>query len=1324
MTDYLSTELAATCAALGYYDGSKYHLDKHCLDVIKDLIKYLRRDDDSHVVRQFLGQTKVLQTDLIKIFIDHPDKIELWEVLLRLIINITSPVFLIYNEQIPTDKMQHSIYQKLIACTQAYKVALTDERIWAVLSNKLSEILKIEIAERGEEKELIIERILIFIRNILQIPPDENEKRVDNDVTVHDQVLFALNASGLVDLLLFIASNRNEQQYHMQILEIVSLMLRDQNASQLAKSGLQRSITEKEKDEAILLAARIKEKEVKMEKIRKFAGARHSHFGGTYVVQNMKAIGDNQLLCHKPYQKIEALNFGQVKNKMAKPKNKRPLADPRGERTSALSVRLFLKEFCVEFLNAAYNPVMKHARSCIIAAAQGEQIETTCYLWAMRFFMEFNRNYKFEVKYVSETISTETFHMVQRQMDFYYEMIITDKKKIPLWSRRLHIALKAYQELLHTLMAMDLSTDRGVKESSRVIKSNVFYVPEYRETILSLILSFDSVKMSRQYLIDLVTTVHIFLKMLNNFCGKDKRNILVQEVKRKPAKRKNANKKNAVQKEQSAARSLDERWDEISPQLSIVMQQGTIPVVVPFDATLDVPIDDQKVEAMRRIQKLLRSKFLEEAIGLIRAARDVWPENDSFGRVDIAPEEEFLVLREIFFADLGVVEEEPVSQNDKENIENLLNSVPEEDNDEDEDEEEDSEPRVVAHETDFKFADFVHRFANVKVVKALLILLQQFDKNTNEVNHYVVKLLHRIAWDCKMPGMMFQASMFRVFQRILESKYPSHKDLQKFAVFIIRRFIEVAEKNRKAYMELLFWKTCRDATEVVEGYNAETDNKKVSRGLWTETQEDELRTLFMEHQTNNYPQDVIDWILDHINQERTRRSIIKKLKELCLIVNSKAVRNEIQKRLPKEWSEEEMDQLKELWEQLKDDDDPVELIFNGLTIKRPKAKIKEKLLELGLATDRKQLRKKRSRKSNHEGKSSWETQSVSNSDEDESSDEEAGKSSGNKNKTSNKPAKKGTMEKKNARKRPAMVYTDAQLSGLLKDVIEKNLGEALEWLKESLEDVLEDRDEESSEGIPLVPVTDYSSAAMDSPSFQRLIRAMGLTPPADEQESYWRIPTDMVNPMIRKRCILIESALAGNFTVEEPKATTSKDSEGDGNNESDDEDVLENVKKFFSSKAEPSTSRDSDSEAGVSSTPVSSRSIKTPSIEHVNTEMQETGTEDSETVDTPKSDDGKYAKRISRLVDSSDSEIETETNVKSAQDEGKRHRSEDGSDKEDGTTKKRRLLDSDEEKEPLTSQDTELKHSRMIISDDEEEPAQEQRNQQRSSRVIISDDED
>lgn len=92
--------------------------------------------------------------------------------------------------------------------------------------------------------------------------------------------------------------------------------------------------------------------------------------------------------------------------------------------------------------------------------------------------------------------------------------------------------------------------------------------------------------------------------------------------------------------------------------------------------------------------------------------------------------------------------------------------------------------------------------------------------------------------------------------------------------------------------------------------------------------------------------------------------------------------------------------------------------------------------------------------------------------------------------------------------------------------------EALEWIKESLQDVLDDRDEESSEGIPLVPLTDYSSAAMDSPSFQKLLRALGFAAPADEQESYWRIPANMLTSTIQKRCNLIEATLAGNFIVE------------------------------------------------------------------------------------------------------------------------------------------------------------------------------------------------
>lgn len=79
--------------------------------------------------------------------------------------------------------------------------------------------------------------------------------------------------------------------------------------------------------------------------------------------------------------------------------------------------------------------------------------------------------------------------------------------------------------------------------------------------------------------------------------------------------------------------------------------------------------------------------------------------------------------------------------------------------------------------------------------------------------------------------------------------------MDKFARFIFLNFAKTAMKNPKAYMELLFWKNTKEAVELTEGYEYDhTNDKKKSRGVWTETEENELRELFMEHQTGKYSQ--------------------------------------------------------------------------------------------------------------------------------------------------------------------------------------------------------------------------------------------------------------------------------------------------------------------------------------------------------------------------------------------------------------------------------------------------------------------------------------
>ncbi|GFS11673.1 timeless-like protein [Elysia marginata] len=100
---------------------------------------------------------------------------------------------------------------------------------------------------------------------------------------------------------------------------------------------------------------------------------------------------------------------------------------------------------------------------------------------------------------------------------------------------------------------------------------------------------------------------------------------------------------------------LETIWSEnISDQVTACLQgREDVPEnMAPFDAASEMDMDQQRVEAMLRIQSSLRDGRPGEAIALFRAAREVWPEGDEFGSADMAEEEEFMALREIFMAAL------------------------------------------------------------------------------------------------------------------------------------------------------------------------------------------------------------------------------------------------------------------------------------------------------------------------------------------------------------------------------------------------------------------------------------------------------------------------------------------------------------------------------------------------------------------------------------------------------------------------------------------------------------------------------------------------
>jgi timeless len=164
------------------------------------------------------------------------------------------------------------------------------------------------------------------------------------------------------------------------------------------------------------------------------------------------------------------------------------------ERQSAFCIRLFLREFCIEILTSAFNNLVRQVRRVLERNRvnnEGSGHDQSYLLWAIRFFLEFNRLNGFKLDLVSEALSTGCIHWICNQIQNNAEMIQSDKKKKLNWNRRLQLGLQAYREILQSLQVMEKLDDDDIKALVAKLKSNIFYVVEYREIILQLLLSYN-----------------------------------------------------------------------------------------------------------------------------------------------------------------------------------------------------------------------------------------------------------------------------------------------------------------------------------------------------------------------------------------------------------------------------------------------------------------------------------------------------------------------------------------------------------------------------------------------------------------------------------------------------------------------------------------------------------------------------------------------------------------------------------------------------------------------------------------------------------------
>ena len=624
--------------------------------------------------------------------------------------------------------------------------------------------------------------------------------------------------------------------------------------------------------------------------------------------------------------------------------------------------------------------------------------------------------------------------------------------------------------------------------------------------------------MSRGYLTDLVSTTHVFLKLMEHM-SKNK-HLIVSKKTKKRVKKSNGKKSGSGGSDEVDTRELNEqRWESISTDLSAVLQgRGEeLPTdVMPFDAASDESMDVQKVTAMKNIQRHLRNKEPAPAVALLRAAREIWPDGDSFGEQGAEPEDEFMALREVLFADLGVAEETAVG----EDVETRSGEIGEEE----EEEEEENEVQTYSVEQEFNFKAFVFRFAVKNVVMPYGVLFNNYLKNTKDTNHHIIKMFHRIAVDCELPAMLFQASIFRVFQQIWRDLKTSPQDqslreLAKFSKFIVAKFLKVAADNKKVFTELFFWKTSREATEIIEGYGTQTSSAKAKASFWSSEEEERLTTVFnqvREMEVSGQNADRDGDMLDQIElmfqcENRSRRQIGNKLRELGLIQNMKEITKKPLKS-SRSWQEEELEKLKSLFEELKEAENPGARIYeqwkgSNMPV-RSKNKLCEKIVELGWVEDRSKLGKvkKRNRRPKEGEAGFLDTKSDSDSALEDSSSEDEDES-----------------------EEEQEFPSTHQLS--VKEALEKLNGEEeaiLKWLADKLKEEGEDRNDDDFDGedVSLVTLEESIQVSMSKEPVINLMTSLGLCAPV-QGEQFWRIPGDFSVEKLEVRATLLAKVASG-----------------------------------------------------------------------------------------------------------------------------------------------------------------------------------------------------
>jgi len=516
---YVVDELTVVCNSIGKLDENDgtYMKDRDCKPCLREMLRFLNADSNEHPARSTLGALNVIKSDLIPIIVQYCDYVDgdpdLFTIVLRLCVNLTAPVAILFEKQDdPSSPEQQKISRKLSEYLRGYKEAFAlDERIWSTLNVHL---------KSNTDDEITFERLIILIRNVLQISDEPTTELGTREFDIHEMCLHNMDRSGMLNTIIYIASeSQRGTEFCFHIMEIIYYMLKNQSPVNLASARqdyFKRKLDDSDPDKRRLAELTARDKRQRQaNRVMNVPRFKNSAFS----INNCRSLSDAPLIIRQPISSRVDLRFDSRKQPLRKPKNKKPLSSETSmilsdQNTKASKVTYSLKMFCQQFVEKVYNNYMQHIKHNLIQKKAQEDDESY-YLWSLQFFTCFNRNSSKNLDYTSETLSTSTLHYIQVLITSYVDKLEIEKKQFETVSRRLQLAVRAYREILYLIKSIEPESQfHQVVES---IQRNIFTELEYSSLMLNLFQHYSEPKHSKHYLRDLIQTNHCFLELLEKY---------------------------------------------------------------------------------------------------------------------------------------------------------------------------------------------------------------------------------------------------------------------------------------------------------------------------------------------------------------------------------------------------------------------------------------------------------------------------------------------------------------------------------------------------------------------------------------------------------------------------------------------------------------------------------------------------------------------------------------------------------------------------------------------------------------------------------------